>query len=157
MSYSTIASALQTRLNAISGLDNVYTYERISYDALQSSEFQNLFKDSSSSVLNTWWITCNNIQTVQSTEDYFTVDKYAITLHGFYTLNDSLQTPLTFKTLCESVASNLRSGDRTLGGIVLCYELPSSEFEFATLGRRKGDLNHAYIRIECHQSIDRRA
>lgn len=146
MSEATIRAQIKSILSGVSGIGEVYDYQRW---ASTWEKFLDLFKTDADKI-NGWMITRSATPaTVESTTHESRIHQYKI--RGVYGLNDEDETEITFQALIESVASAFRakrtlnataedSGplsvsvveNRMFGG-VLCHfcelDLPAEEFE----------------------------
>jgi len=147
MSLSDIRSEIKTKLEAISGVENVYDFKRYCNDL---STYKDLFvKDNK---VNTWEIerisfTRNPRGGNGEIDD--TIHNFVI--RGYYSVFDSLATEKTFQDLVESICATFMD-DPTLGGYAHIVHMPI-EGVFST-NRLGGVMCHVVeIRINIEQRI----
>ena len=111
MSLSTIRSKIKTKLEAISGIENVYDYHRYCNDWVT---YKDLFvKDSK---VNTWEISRDNfVKTSHGGNGYVMDTDNSFIVRGFYSAYDTLATEKTFQDLVEDIIETFMN-DPTLGG-----------------------------------------
>lgn len=112
MSLSAIRTKIKTKLEAISGIENVYDYKRYCNDW---ATYQDLFvKDEK---VNTWEIErLNFVSTGHGASGEVEDKTHSFIIRGFYSLFDSLATEKTFQDLVDSITSDFIT-DPTLGGV----------------------------------------
>jgi len=130
MSLLNIRSQIKTKLEEISGVENVYDYKRYCNDL---ATYKDLFiKDS---IVNTWEIIRESFSktahggngNVQDTDNEFTI-------RGFYSTNDALASEKTFQDLVETIIQSFLS-DPTLGGKAEQIYVPiTGQFSYGQLG-----------------------
>lgn len=130
MSLSLIRTQIKTKLEAISGVENVYDYKRFSSDW---ATYKDLFvKDSR---VNTWEIERKSFSRMArggsgDVED--TIHNFII--RGFYSVYDVLASEKTFQDLVETICADFID-DPTLGGKAKMVHIPiTGEFTTAMLG-----------------------
>ena len=130
MSLSLIRTKIKTKLEAISGVENVYDYKRFCADL---ATYKDLFiKDSK---VNTWEIErksfeSNGIGASGEVEDVI----HTFIIRGFYSFYDELATEKTFQDLVETIRNSFIT-DPTLGGKAKVIHIPiTGEFSMAFLG-----------------------
>jgi len=129
MSLTLIRAKIKTKLEAISGVENVYDYKRFSNDL---ATYKDLFvKDSR---VNTWDIERNSFTRTDrgatSVEDV----THNFIIRGFYSVYDKLASEKTFQDLVETICASFIS-DPTLGGTANILHVPiEGEFSTAMLG-----------------------
>lgn len=109
MSWTAIRDQIQTTLSGVSGIGQVHNYLR--YVTTQSA-FEALFV--SGGVINAW------LHTRRATDGQRLTNKHTVRRHtwsilGYYALDDSAQSELTFQALLESIEQAFRA-DVTLTG-----------------------------------------
>ena len=127
MSYAAINAALVTRLGAVSGIGKVQGYYRWCPDGTNAEKFVALFLDSASPAhVNVWMVTRIGTAKDKKLDDDDTSvrRRHNIVLQGYYSLTDATNSEAVFHAIVEAIMENLRTGDRTLGGACLTYELP---------------------------------
>lgn len=130
MSLVLIRTQIKTKLEAVSGVENVYDYKRYCNDL---ATYKDLFvKDSK---VNTWEIIRNSFEKsarggsgdVEDSTHYFTI-------RGFYSAYDEYATEKTFQDLVEDICASFMN-DPTLGGKARIVNMPiSGEFSTGMLG-----------------------
>jgi len=130
MSLSLIRTQIKTKLEAISGVENVYDYKRFCSDW---ATYKELFvKDSK---VNTWEIERKSFSRTGrggsgDVED--TVHEFII--RGFYSFYDALATEKTFQDLVETICADFID-DPTLGGKAIMVHVPiTGTFNIGKLG-----------------------
>lgn len=130
MSLSLIRTQIKTKLEAISGVENVYEYRKFCNDLVT---YKDLFiKDSK---VNTWEIERRSFERTGrggsgDIEDII----HNFTIRGFYSSYDTLATEKTFQDLVETICADFIS-DPTLGGKARIVNMPiTGEFSIVMLG-----------------------
>lgn len=130
MSLTNIRSQIKTKLQAISGVENVYDFKRYCSDW---ATYKDLFiKDSR---VNTWEIERKSFSKVArggsgDVED----NNHNFIIRGFYSTKDSLATEKTFQDLVETICSSFLN-DPTLSGKAKIVHIPiTGEFSTGKLG-----------------------
>ena len=115
MSLSSIMTALETEMQAVPGMGNVYTYERWTS---QWSNFLNLFKTADNKI-NGW--SMSRIATPQRQETLGEKERaHIIRFAGVYGLDDSAGTEEMFQTQIEAMVDKFNEDDNeNLGGVCL--------------------------------------
>lgn len=116
MSYSGITSALAAIVSAVTGTANVYQYRR--YNSGSEDQMKTLFEDSS--IINTW-----QISRVAATSEFDGSGQCDVqrtgefAIHGYYSIDDSNASEMTFQALVDSVMARLDlfSNRKLLGAI----------------------------------------
>ena len=147
MSWAAIRGALVTRLGTITGIENVHGQIRYVDDNLEETIFKDLFVDTNNNV-NTWMFS-RTARAVEAVPDDSTKAKvlHTVTMQGSLSLVDagtgSANTEDTFQGLIDALCDDLRTGDRTLGGVANTHSLPQA----STIG-------HAmfYRSVLCHDT-----
>lgn len=145
MSWATVRAALKTRLEAVSGVENVHGQLRYDHDGLDEDKFEELFIGAGE-VVNTWQFT-RTTRTAQRSPDLSTVTKvqHAVTLRGNRSVVDpgtgTTNTEDGFQDTIDAICDNLDDGDRTLGGVAITHSIPQA-----------GQIGHAmfYNSVLCH-------
>jgi len=144
MSLSSIRTKIKTKLEAISGVENVYDYKRYSSDL---STYKDLFiKDSK---VNTWDIERKKFALVArggsgSVED----NTHEFIIRGFYSVYEALTSEKTFQDLVETICSNFVN-DPTLSGTAKIVHIPiTGEFSTVMFGNVLCHLVQINIIIE---------
>jgi hypothetical protein len=111
MSYSTILAQVKSTLEGVSGVANVYDYQRYSSDL---STLKSLFV--SNSIFHGWMITrVSAPATANITNQVFRQHQFE--LLGFYQVDDSLESEKTFQALCDTIMNTFDlTANLTLGG-----------------------------------------
>lgn len=128
MSYSTIRTAIKTRMDAISGLGPGYTYERYPSDINPESDtFATQFQESGA--LNLYWIDRRSFNDKQpQADDNRRLRRHDVQVKVFQKLVDSATladaSGPAFQDLLETIANNIATGDRTWGSAALTTSLP---------------------------------
>jgi hypothetical protein len=125
VAYSNIRSALATRLDAITGVENVHSYHRHITKGTEDPAFLALYADSSNN-LNAWSIVrtgCTQAQHTGLESDAVIKRTHSITITAYRSVVDASATENTLQDLVETVMSNFNSGDDTLGGVALTHGL----------------------------------
>ena len=130
MSLSLIRTQIKTKLEAISGVENVYDFRRFCSDW---ATYKDLFvKDSK---VNTWEIERKSFSRTArggsgDVED--TIHNFII--RGFYSFYDALATEKTFQDLVETICADFIN-DPTLGGKAKIVHVPiTGTFTIGKLG-----------------------
>lgn len=119
MSLSTIRAKIKTKLEALSGIENVYDYKRFSRDWATYKEL--FIKDSK---VNTWEIEHPHEERKVNAGDHGVEHvRHSFIIRGFYSLEDSLETDKTFQDLVETVCEDFRD-DPTLGAVAEIVHMP---------------------------------
>jgi len=130
MSLALIRTQIKTKLEAISGVENVYDYKRFCSDL---TTYNTLFvKDSK---VNTWEIERTSFERIGhgGSGDVEDVNNTFI-ISGFYSFYDELATEKTFQDLIETICASFIS-DPTLGGTANIVHIPiTGEFSMVMLG-----------------------
>lgn len=127
MSLSLIRTQIKTKLEAISGVENVYDYKRFSSDL---ATYKDLFiKDSK---VNTWEIERKSFSRTGiggngDVEDVI----HEFVIRGFYSSYDAYATEKTFQDLVETICASFIN-DPTLTGKAKIVHVPI-EGEFTTV------------------------
>lgn len=131
MAWSSIVGALATRIDAVSGISNVYQRQVWTRAAAGTDAFTSLF--CTGGVLQTWMITRTQTssEACQDDDNRYRL-RHAVEITGFYALDDTeggAGTPseTTFQGIVSAVESDLRTGDRTLGGACVTHTLPTAD------------------------------
>lgn len=123
MSWDGIRDALATRLNAISGLGPVHTYERLITGTPGKSTVQTAFFESS--VLNFAWIDRASFRDEHvDGEDTRRRRLHEARIYVVLGHLDTTPTGETFQDRLETIANDLATGSRTLAGACITYSLP---------------------------------
>jgi hypothetical protein len=143
MSLALVRSKIKTKLEAISGVENVYDYKRFCNDW---TTYQDLFiKDSK---VNTWEIerisfSANGHGAPNEVED----KTHTFIIRGFYSMFDSLATEKTFQDIVEAIVSDFIA-DPTLGGVANRVHYPiNGELKIGKLGSVLCHIAEIYITI----------
>jgi hypothetical protein len=136
MSLTLIRTQIKTKLEAISGVENVYDYKRFCSDL---ATYKDLFiKDAK---VNTWEIERKAFSRTGrggsgDIEDVI----HEFIIRGFYSFYDAYATEKTFQDLVETICADFIS-DPTLGGKAKMMHVPiTGEFSNVMLGN-----------VLCHQ------
>lgn len=130
MSLATIRSKIKTKLEAISGVENVYDYKRYCNDWVT---YKDLFVTDSK--VNTWEIQRDTFSktghggdgNVHDTENDFVI-------RGFYSVYDAYGSEKVFQDLVETIIANFLN-DATLGGTAEILHVPiTGTFTIGRLG-----------------------
>lgn len=127
MSWATIREALQTRLAAIDGVENVHDYLRYRKKGWQDSEFQDLFMVTvgGNPFPHCWMFSRVDVAYIQAPEpDNVVKVQHQILVGAKYGFSDSDESEHAFNTLLDTVCADLINGDRTLGGVAITHSLP---------------------------------
>ncbi len=117
MAYSSIRTALKTRLEAISGVQNVHHYLRHISRGVEDPAYAALFVNGASDV-HAWRFTRTNCaQTVCADHDSTIKRTHTIEIEGYRGLIDASASENTFQDLVDTVLTALNGGDKTLGGV----------------------------------------
>jgi len=130
MSLSNIRSQIKTKLEAISGVENVYDYKRFCHDWVT---YKDLFvKDSK---VNTWEIERKTFTAVSHGGSGDVEDtQHNFIIRGFYSIYDSLETDKTFQDLIKTICASFLN-DPTLSGKAKIVHLPiTGTFSTGKLG-----------------------
>jgi hypothetical protein len=136
MSLSLIRTKIKTKLEAISGVENVYDYKRYSADL---ATYKDLFINDSR--VNTWDVERKTFSKIShgghgDVED--SSDDFVI--RGFYSVYEKLTSEKTFQDLVETICADFLN-DPTLGGTATLLRIPiTGEFSTVMLGN-----------VLCHQ------
>ncbi len=130
MSLALIRTQIKTILEAISGVENVYDYQRYCADL---ATYNTLFvKDSK---VNTWEIERKSFESTgrgapNAVEDV----NHVFNIRGFYSFFDERATEKTFQDLVETIRASFIS-DPTIGGKANIMHVPIiGEFSMVMLG-----------------------
>lgn len=131
MAYSNIRSALKTRLQSITGVQNVHEYHRLISTGVEDPTFRALFVNGTNE-LHAWRFTRTSCALSQC-DDLSTVTKrtHTIEIECYRGIVDDSATENTFQDLLDTVLSNFVNGDRTLGGVAITHGLPQLTRVFA--------------------------
>ena len=130
MSLSSIRTKLKTKLEAISGVENVYDFKRYCNDW---AAYKDLFVTDSK--VNTWEIQRDTFSktahggsgNVQDTEN-------DIVIRGFYSVYDAYASEKTFQDLVDTILESFLN-DPTLGGTAEILHVPiTGTFTIGRLG-----------------------
>ena len=130
MSLSLIRTQIKTKLEAISGVENVYDYKRFCSDL---ATYKDLFiKDSK---VNTWDIERTNFERIGHGGSGDVEDiNHTFVIRGFYSFYNELATEKTFQDLVETICASFIN-DPTLGGYANIVHIPIiGEFSTVMLG-----------------------
>lgn len=140
MSYSDIVTNIKNLLDAVSGIENVYTY-RIHQAGEQNWSY---IKDSSNFV-NTWQIVRperpGNFFSANGATDYTDI----INIEAYYSVDSAGATELTFQGLIDDAIAALNIQDQTFGGFVDSIESPPQLISL--------DYDPEYMGILCHKAV----
>lgn len=157
MSWATIRGALQTRLDAVTGVDQVHTYWRWHDGGPEEAAWRALFV--SGTTVQAWMITRAGMpRTLPATPAANLAQRWLrrhdVEIHCFYRWQDSSGSQNVFQDLLDAIEADLRTGDRTLGGVAVTHSLPEVQTptdEGAALG---GELCHrALIRLTVEELL----
>lgn len=130
MSLSAIRTKIKTKLEAISGVENVYDYKRFCADW---ATYKELFIKSSK--VNTWEIERRSFSRVGHGGSGDVEDPtHLFIIRGFYSFYDTMETEKTFQDLVETICASFIN-DPTLGGTAKIVHIPiEGEFSMGKLG-----------------------
>jgi len=153
MAWSSIVSALATRIDAVTGVNGVYQYLRWSKDAAGTDGWRTLFV--TSGVMQTWMLTrTRQTSSICEDDDNRYRVRHDVEVQAFYALDDSAATETTFNGLVSAVCADLRTGDRTLGGACVTLTEPQAEVRHGMFGQGQGVLSHvATIRFTVEEVL----
>lgn len=109
MSWTAIRDQVQSTLAGVAGIGQVHNYQRYVTDR---TAFESLFV--SGGVINAWLHTRRGTEGLRQT-NRDTVRRHTWEILGYYGLNDSAQSELTFQALLEAIEAAFRT-DVSLGG-----------------------------------------
>lgn len=112
MSYDGIRDALKVRLDALSGVGPVHTYERYIRGGIEETAVKTLFFESN--VLNTAFIDRKAFHTTFHAED-IRRRVHEISIYLFLGHDDASATGETFQDRLETIVNDLETGNRALG------------------------------------------
>jgi len=144
MSLANIRSQIKTKLEAITGVSNVYEYKRFCNDW---HTYKELFvKDSR---VNTWEIERKSFSATAHGGNGDVEDTtHNFVIRGFYSFNDELATEKTFQDLVDTICSSFLS-DPTLSGKAKIVHVPiTGSFSMGKLGEVLCHLVDINITIE---------
>lgn len=122
MSWATARAALKTRLEAITGIGMVHSYRRYTRGNETSPEFRELFYKGSR--LHAWQFSRTLRRAEPSgSDDSRRVVQHEVEVEAFYAMSDADESEHALQDLVDTVATDLETGDRTLGGAVLTHSL----------------------------------
>jgi hypothetical protein len=130
MSLALIKTQIKTKLEAITGVENVYDYKRFCSDWVT---YKDLFvKDSK---VNTWEIERKSFsRTGRGGSGDIEDVTHEFIIRGFYSFYDTLESEKTFQNLVETICANFIN-DPTLGGKAQMVQMPiTGEFSTGKLG-----------------------
>jgi len=115
MSYDGIRDALKTRLDALSGVGPIYTYERQVVANINDPEFITAFTESAT--FNFGWIDRLRFQDMSIVgEDSRYRRRHEVAVRFYHALNDASTTGETFDDFLDTIMTDLEEGDHTFGG-----------------------------------------
>ena len=131
MAYSDIRDALETRLGAIAGVENVQGYHRLVSTGVDDPTFRGLFVNGSND-LHAWRFTRTAVSQVLCGDDDDTIKRtHTIEIEGYRGIVDGSASENTFQDLLDVILDDLNTGDRTLGGVAITHSLPQAGRIFA--------------------------
>lgn len=146
MSWSNIAAALTTRLQAVQGVGKAHGRLRYDSEGFEETAFKALFMANGS--VNAWQITRTNRTALRSPDDSrVTKVTHTVSIRANLSLVDpgtgATNTEDTFQALLDAVCDNFDTGDHTLGGVAITHSIPQA-----------GQIGHAmfYGSILCHDA-----
>lgn len=124
MSWAAIRSAIETRLGAVSGVENVHALQRHHVQGFNDPNFASLYLNDSDA-LNTWIFGRVSVEQTHCLDDDDTIYRHhLIRARGHFGLVDADTTEHTFNATIDATIDDLNEGDRTLGGACFSYSLP---------------------------------
>jgi len=124
MTLENMKSAIKTRLESVTGIGNVHTYNRNTVDW---QEFYKLFKDANGRI-NTWLILWQGlpVSEIEATGSIFVRREYSFKIVGLYSLKDEDNSSNDFDNLVELIVNEF-DGTRQLGsGSLPRYIVPAT-------------------------------
>jgi len=115
MPLSTARDQIKTTLEGVSGIGVVHKYERF---AKEAPAYLTLFK--TGGVINGWTITRESTTPMPDDDgdvSHTFFRAYSIIIRGYYSLDDSAETEVTFQNLIESICDTF-DADPTISGTV---------------------------------------
>lgn len=123
MAYSNIRSALNTRLSAITGVENAQSYHRLISRGVDDATFTSLFV--ADGVLHAWRFTRTSVaQALCNGHDSTVKRTHTIEIECYRSVVDDDASEHTFQDLIDTVLDDFGSGDRTLGGVAETHDYP---------------------------------
>ena len=134
MSYAGIRDALVTRVQAVSGIGNVWPRFRWFLDDVDSSAFATIAVVND--YVNVWFVSRTDSDDTQpSDSESAWRRRHEMIIVGFFSVHDADNTEGIFQVLVDAIRDNLRTGDRTLGGAAMTYSLTKAQgIGFETYG-----------------------
>lgn len=143
MSWSTISSALEARMNAVAGIGKVHARQRWTDEGPKSPTFQNLFVDNNK--INYCEIYRKTVsEDFHQIDDDVSVSKQTWAIRATYGGDDLGNSEAYFQTsIVDAIMTDLRTGSRSLGGTIVTYGLPKFG-ETATFRTVSGVMVHVF-------------
>lgn len=153
--YLDIIDAFKSRFSTIVELGTVHAFLRWTIQPNSSEPFGAMFKDQFGRV-NTLIMTRTKYEDAQAFEDNKVLRRHTMDFYLYLShLDDGTTTSeLDYQNLIEIIETDLRTGDRTLGGKCLTYSLPDvNKIGHGSFGNRKDSYHTCTFKIEVDEVL----
>lgn len=126
MSWETVSTAIQARLELLFPLAKVHSFIRQTHFGSDSDEFREVYiNDVANPSVQVLQLTRVAFRQTKSTDDDTRwMSQHDVLLHYHEGLQDAESSELDFQSNIESICADFRTGDKTLGAVALTLSDP---------------------------------